>query len=297
MQITIDSVLETLCNQWAYVVLYFASATLLSAVALNFQEQRQRGVQPLRAERDVVATLSMTLFFIVTFALGQRGVGAVPLPVGTSLACQLLGVALVLMGTGANLAGRRALGRFWSDRIEVQVGHRVVSDGPYRWMRHPLYGSLIVFGIGMALLMHNAMVLTAVVAVFAPAMVHRARREERLLLETLGAAYRDYQRQCPMLLPRLSGAAVTLVGITVLTVQLSAAGSGESSLLGLAALLALGCAPLMREPRDRRLYLGAAVLSALCAAAAARLAICRYVPALAVMAALGWRRGGRPGSD
>ena len=56
MQITIDSVLETLCNQWAYVVLYFASATLLSAVALNFQEQRQRGVQPLRAERDVVAT-------------------------------------------------------------------------------------------------------------------------------------------------------------------------------------------------------------------------------------------------
>lgn len=289
MRTTIITLEDFLQEYWAYVALYVASASILSAVALNFLAYRRQAPSVLRTGRHFVDTFSMTVFFFAVFYLGERGLGTVTLPPTSAFACELVGALLALIGAGLNLAGRRALGRFWSNQIEIQREHHVVTDGPYRWMRHPLYGSLIVFGVGMALVMQNVMVLVAVVCLFAPAMAHRAKSEEKLLSVMLGETYRQYQMQCPMLMPALEVTSAIPISILLLALQLTARWRGEPALIGLSALLALACAPLMKRAKDRRLYLGAALLGAVCAPMAKYSEFWQSLPAFGSMALLAWQ--------
>jgi protein-S-isoprenylcysteine O-methyltransferase Ste14 len=100
-----------------------------------------------------------------------------------------------------NIAARIALGQYWSNQIEIAEDQDLVRRWPYSWSRHPLYGSMVLFGAGMALLMLNAIVLLATLVVFLPAMIYRSSREEALLIQSLGDKYLRYRKEVPMLIP------------------------------------------------------------------------------------------------
>lgn len=75
-------------------------------------------------------------------------------------------------------------------RIQQERGQTVVSTGPYRYVRHPMYSGFILFAIGTALLLGSGYgVLGALVLIVM--MAWRAVREERVLLNEL-PGYGDY---------------------------------------------------------------------------------------------------------
>lgn len=94
-----------------------------------------------------------------------------------------------------------ALGKFWSLHVEMRENHEFVSSGPFRWMRHPVYFSMILELLGPALMLSAWWTLAIVAAVFIPTLCWRLRIEEAALLEQFGAAYQDYRQTTPMLLP------------------------------------------------------------------------------------------------
>lgn len=192
---------QALLDQWEFVVLYFGASAIVSGVVVNFALKRAATSAPVAGERIVVATATMTLFFVIMFFIGRAGLGRLMLPDWPSLAARLIGAVLVIYAAVINIAGRIALGRFWSDQIEIAAHHQLVRGWPYNWSRHPLYGSMTLFGIGMGMLTQNLVVLVATVIVFLPAMLYRSAREEALLLVEFGDEYRDYQHRVPMLLP------------------------------------------------------------------------------------------------
>lgn len=69
-------------------------------------------------------------------------------------------------------------------RIQAERGHRVVSDGPYRFVRHPMYAGAVLFYLGMPLLLGSAWGLVPV-PLFAAGMGARAVGEERMLRREL----------------------------------------------------------------------------------------------------------------
>jgi len=75
-------------------------------------------------------------------------------------------------------------------RIQADRAHRVVQHGPYRFVRHPMYMSLIVLMIGMALILGSwlAVVPATLIAVL---LVIRTSLEDRMLTTEL-AGYREY---------------------------------------------------------------------------------------------------------
>lgn len=82
----------------------------------------------------------------------------------------------------------------------VPQARRVVTTGPYRWVRHPLYAAEIFNTTGVCLAFHGAwpwVVLACMVGI----QYFRARREETLLAATL-SGYASYQARTPMLVPR-----------------------------------------------------------------------------------------------
>jgi len=197
----IDQWLNLFAEQWEYVVLFIAGATIVSGVAVSIALKRAAPQKPAAEQRVLVATVTMALFFVVVFVVGRFELGQLELLGATGTVLKLTGSILVIYASVINIAGRVALGHYWSDQIEISTDHRLVRSWPYNWSRHPLYGSMILFGVGMGLLMLNPIVVGAVLGVFVPAMRYRSVREEELLLDALGETYRTYQREIRMLIP------------------------------------------------------------------------------------------------
>lgn len=126
----------------------------------------------------------------------------VPTPSWYDAVLRPAGLGLILLSGVFVLWAYARLGRYWDASISVLRDHRVVDDGPFAVVRHPVYLGLILFLAGGALLVADPLV-AAVTAVVAVLMLFRARAEERFLEERLGDEYRDYARRVPMLLPRL----------------------------------------------------------------------------------------------
>jgi protein-S-isoprenylcysteine O-methyltransferase Ste14 len=95
------------------------------------------------------------------------------------------------------------LGQNWSVSLEIREGHQLVTHGVYRYIRHPMYSSIWLWGIAQGLLLQNWLAGWAVVPVFAVMYVLRTPREERMMCEMFGEQYREYMRRTGRLLPRL----------------------------------------------------------------------------------------------
>jgi protein-S-isoprenylcysteine O-methyltransferase Ste14 len=96
---------------------------------------------------------------------------------------------------------RISLGSLWSGSVSRKDDHTVIQSGPYRLVRHPIYTGLILAAFAQAILIGQAAnLLGAVLMAFGFWL--KARLEERFLSQELGAAaYSDYRRRTPMLVP------------------------------------------------------------------------------------------------
>jgi protein-S-isoprenylcysteine O-methyltransferase Ste14 len=94
-----------------------------------------------------------------------------------------------------------ALGKFWSLHVEIRENHEFVRTGPFRWMRHPTYFSMILELLAVGLTLNAFFMLLIIPLVFFPALLLRLKIEEAALVEKFGEAYRQYQQKTPALFP------------------------------------------------------------------------------------------------
>lgn len=99
------------------------------------------------------------------------------------------------------------LGQNWSVSLELRENHTLVSHGVYRWIRHPMYASIWLWGLAQGMMLANWFAGWAVMPAFAAMYFIRTPREERLMLEEFGDGYRKYARRTGRIFPRFSKAA------------------------------------------------------------------------------------------
>ena len=93
------------------------------------------------------------------------------------------------------------LGRFFTTNVAVRSGHKVIRQGPYRWMRHPSYtGGLTTF-IGLGLALANWLSLLVLMVMMVTVYIYRMNVEEKVLIVALGDEYLEYARQTKRLIP------------------------------------------------------------------------------------------------
>lgn len=93
------------------------------------------------------------------------------------------------------------IGHYWSIRVELKVEHRLVTEGPYRHIRHPLYSALFL-GYTGTLLALQSWILVAWFPAFVASYLLFAREEEKFMERGLGETYRTYLRQTGMFSPK-----------------------------------------------------------------------------------------------
>jgi len=95
----------------------------------------------------------------------------------------------------------KALGHFWSVSLDVRERHILVTNGIYRYVRHPMYTAFWLWAIAQALLLPNWVAGFAAIIGFGVLFFGRVRREEQLMLESFGDDYRKYMARTYRLVP------------------------------------------------------------------------------------------------
>ena len=94
-----------------------------------------------------------------------------------------------------------ALGRFWSIHVEIRESHQFVTSGPFRFIRHPCYLSMLLEVICVPLLLESLTMLIVAPILYLPALAYRLRLEEAALIEKFGDSYREYMHSTPAIFP------------------------------------------------------------------------------------------------
>jgi protein-S-isoprenylcysteine O-methyltransferase Ste14 len=123
---------------------------------------------------------------------------AVPLPVWL----RWTGVGLALIAGFLLVWMFRTLGRNLTDTVVTRQQHTLVTTGPYRWVRHPLYTSAALAIAGNSLVAANWFIFMAG-CLGLLLLVIRTRKEEQNLIARFGDDYRNYMQRTGRFVPRL----------------------------------------------------------------------------------------------
>jgi protein-S-isoprenylcysteine O-methyltransferase Ste14 len=118
-----------------------------------------------------------------------------------NLILAVLGTVLFACGIGLAVWARLHLGSNWGMPTSQRVEPELVTSGPYRFVRHPIYTGLLTAMLGTALV--DSLTGLIVVAVLVAYFYYCGTVEERNLTATFPEAYPQYRSTTKMLIPFL----------------------------------------------------------------------------------------------
>ncbi len=113
----------------------------------------------------------------------------------------VLSVAIAVASVWLVNAAARRLGKQWSLAARLVEGHTLIQDGPYRFVRNPIYTGMFGMLVAIGLAAGQWVPLLVAMAFFIPGTYIRIRSEERLLRAAFGSEFEAYARRVPALIP------------------------------------------------------------------------------------------------
>lgn len=113
-----------------------------------------------------------------------------------------IGAGMVVAGLVLLIWSHQTLGASFSGNLEVREQQKLVRNGPYHWIRHPIYSAILLWSAGLALITASWFVGLLPLG-FAVFFIARAPHEEKMMVESFGDQYRAYMKQTGRFLPRV----------------------------------------------------------------------------------------------
>jgi protein-S-isoprenylcysteine O-methyltransferase Ste14 len=196
---------EVWTYMWETGFKLLALAGLLTFVGARLYFQgRVKGVRrveqrAIRRDKFFYNLVAAAYLLILPYTFGLLELAHLELP----LPWRWAGAVLVALGVGLFVWAHLALGRNWSGVLEISQGHQLITWGPYRWVRHPMYSAFFLLAAGFGLLSANWIVGGSLLLSTALMYGARVAGEEQMMLEHFGAAYEQYMRRSGRILPQL----------------------------------------------------------------------------------------------
>ena len=165
--------------------------------------RRSRSIKVARSLRTPLETLLLVLAWVGFFVPLIWVVSPVfsfadyPLRIGPLVA----GLTCLVIALWLFFRSHADLGTNWSVTLELRQEHRLVTQGVYRAIRHPMYSALLLYSVGQALVIPNWVAGPANLIAFAILLTLRVRAEERMMLEEFGDEYAAYSARTKRLIP------------------------------------------------------------------------------------------------
>jgi protein-S-isoprenylcysteine O-methyltransferase Ste14 len=174
----------------------------LVTFALRARRTRSRETKRDRTAMAGFVLQSVGYLAVWFYPLQRKQFSAiVPMPRATEVVLAVLTVAAAVASVWLVNAASRRLGKQWGLAARLVEGHDLISDGPYRLVRNPIYTGMFGLLLATGLAMSRWTTLLAASAVFVAGTLIRIRSEEKLLRQAFGAAFDEYARKVPALIP------------------------------------------------------------------------------------------------
>jgi protein-S-isoprenylcysteine O-methyltransferase Ste14 len=118
-------------------------------------------------------------------------------------AARWAGVPVFALGLGLLIWVHATLDRNFSPYLRIRDDHTLVTSGPYRWVRHPMYTAFLLLMAGLCLVSAHLLMLVSGFGLLLAIVQFRTPREEAMLIGAFGEDYRAYIARTGALLPRL----------------------------------------------------------------------------------------------
>jgi protein-S-isoprenylcysteine O-methyltransferase Ste14 len=112
-----------------------------------------------------------------------------------------VGLVIVWLGLALRVWAITTLGAAFRMTVEVDHSQAVVTNGPYRWVRHPSYTGLLLITLGFGVAFASWLFLVLCAVLPSLALLRRIRVEESEMVRVLGEPYRAYSAHTRRLVP------------------------------------------------------------------------------------------------
>jgi protein-S-isoprenylcysteine O-methyltransferase Ste14 len=182
----------------------------MTQIVAGLGSLRSGGWRPRRADRYDRGSLAIVLVTGLV-GIGAAAIVSTTVPIATIAAGAsatratvfAVGIAALLGGTVFRQWAIITLGNSFTYDVRVASDQRVISGGPYRWLRHPSYTGLLLSYAGFGLALGNWLSLAIAVILPAAGLVRRIYVEESALRTQLGSAYDEFAVGRKRLVPGL----------------------------------------------------------------------------------------------
>jgi len=189
-------------NPWIVKAVVLAGTAVMIAIRAP-HGRRSRNVKVATSHKTPLETglliLAWVGFFVPliwvaspAFSFAEYAQGAVPV---------VAGVMCLVIGLWLFYRSHADLGTNWSVTLEVREQHRLITQGVYRRIRHPMYSALVLYGVGHALVIPNWVAGPSNLVAFTILFGLRVRAEEQMMADQFGDEYTAYTARTKRLVP------------------------------------------------------------------------------------------------
>ncbi|CAG7856701.1 hypothetical protein MCAMS1_01288 [biofilm metagenome] len=167
----------------------------------NLMRDRQIKQDQVRAmEIHSRRWLWLTLLASLMLALLMKNVALWPIAI-PYLPRQALSLLLFVAGIAVRMTAINQLKHLFTTHVTIQHGHHLITDGLYRWVRHPAYSGLLLALFAAGLAMGDFIALLILLMPPLLAFNHRINIEEKFLCQTFAMDYLEYSQRTKKIVP------------------------------------------------------------------------------------------------
>ena len=189
---------------WAAVPLVpmvvFSAVFMLMMSLENYIKVRDRGRANAEQDAGSLKRIRIISGFVFFGGLALAVFPIVGVPGGRAFHFYF-GAALVLAGFLLRAWAVGKLGAYFTGTVMTHAGQRIITDGPYRYVRHPAYTGALLFYAGWGMATGSLVGLIVVVAMIAYAFHRRIQVEEQVMIAAFGEEYSSYMKKTRRLVP------------------------------------------------------------------------------------------------
>jgi protein-S-isoprenylcysteine O-methyltransferase Ste14 len=192
-------------NELTYKILLGALVVAMNIIRLYYQSRYKTTHVVTEAEIAPKREKRMTLLMFFAMAVpgmmwlftGWLSFGQFALPDFV----RMTGFAVGAYGMWWFYRIHRTLGDNWSPVLEIRREHTLITGGPYRYVRHPMYADMLLWLVSFVLITANWFYALTISTGLAIMLIIRIPDEERLMIERFGEQYRAYMKRTKRLIP------------------------------------------------------------------------------------------------
>ena len=146
--------------------------------------------------------MNIAALVLILEILGVFKIGTIDISESDSFyTYRLIGLLIFIVFSWLQVWSYKTLGKNYSQEVIISKKQELVTDGPFKIIRHPQYISQLLSDIGAGVALASYLVLPIVILILIPLFILRAILEEKLLLKRFSEEYKEYKKKTGFIIP------------------------------------------------------------------------------------------------